>query len=137
MPIPIKIKIISATENRSVRFHQVHLEDMGRVRTRKVCEIEDVVVPQDEIGKGFELTKNEVVPITDEDLDEMPLPTANEPLAALGTFAALERLTERVAADAAFGVDTADGPRWDTVAQELGTSEQAARSRLTRYALHR
>lgn len=44
--VTIPIKIISATENRSVRFHQVHLEDMGRVRTRKVCEIEDVVVPQ-------------------------------------------------------------------------------------------
>ncbi|MFI5751395.1 hypothetical protein ACIBBE_37090 [Streptomyces sp. NPDC051644] len=48
-----------------------------------------------------------------------------------------ERLTERAATDTAFSIDTADGPQWDTVAQALGISEQAARSRLTRYALRR
>ncbi|MFE7041742.1 Ku protein [Streptomyces atratus] len=74
--VTIPIKIISATEDRSIRFLQVHLEDMGRVRTRKVCELDDEVVPQDEIGKGYELTKDQVVPVTDEELDEMPLPTA-------------------------------------------------------------
>ncbi|WP_326770915.1 Ku protein (plasmid) [Streptomyces sp. NBC_01591] len=74
--VSIPIKVVSATEDRSVHFHQVHLEDMGRVRTRKVCSIEDEVVPQEEIGKGYELTRDEVVPVTDEELDEMPLPTA-------------------------------------------------------------
>ncbi|MER5853105.1 hypothetical protein ABT126_40695 [Streptomyces sp. NPDC002012] len=42
-----------------------------------------------------------------------------------------------MATDAAFSVDTVDGPQWDTVAQALGISEQAARSRLTHYALRR
>ncbi|WP_406384958.1 Ku protein [Streptomyces sp. NBC_01618] len=74
--VTIPVKIISATEDRSVRFHQVHLKDMGRVRTRKVCELDDEVVPQEEIGKGYELTKDQMVPISDEELDEMPLPTA-------------------------------------------------------------
>ncbi|MCX5103532.1 Ku protein [Streptomyces sp. NBC_00439] len=74
--VSIPIKVVSATEDRSVHFHQVHLEDMGRVRTRKVCSIDDEVVPQEEIGKGYELTKDELVPVTDEELDEMPLPTA-------------------------------------------------------------
>ncbi|MFF1916786.1 hypothetical protein ACFVYE_35535 [Streptomyces sp. NPDC058239] len=62
---------------------------------------------------------------------------ADEPLAALRAVAALKRLTERVATDASFSVDTADGPQWDTIAQALGISEQAARSRLTHYALRR
>jgi DNA end-binding protein Ku len=74
--VSIPIRVVSATEDRSVHFHQVHLEDMGRVRTRKVCEIEDKVVPQEEIGKGYKLTKDDVVAVTDEELDEMPLPTA-------------------------------------------------------------
>ncbi|MFJ7258192.1 Ku protein [Streptomyces sp. NPDC098085] len=74
--VTIPVKIIGATEDRSVRFHQVHLEDMGRGRTRKVCELDDEVVPQAELGKGYELTKDQVVPISDEELDEMPLPTA-------------------------------------------------------------
>ncbi|MGW1412277.1 non-homologous end joining protein Ku [Streptomyces sp. NPDC002403] len=74
--VTIPIKVVSATEDLSVHFRQVHLEDMGRVRTRKVCSIDDEVVPPEEIGKGYELTKDEVVPVTDDELDEMPLPTA-------------------------------------------------------------
>ncbi|MFE7046010.1 Ku protein, partial [Streptomyces atratus] len=74
--VTIPIKVVSATQDRSVHFHQVHLEDMGRVRTRKVCSIDDEVVPPEEIGKGYEVTKDELVPVTDEELDEMPLPTA-------------------------------------------------------------
>ncbi|MFJ7201863.1 MULTISPECIES: Ku protein [unclassified Streptomyces] len=74
--VTIPIKVVSATEDHSIRFHQVHLEDMGRVRTRKICSIDDEVVPQEEIGKGYELTKDELVAVTDEELDEMPLPTA-------------------------------------------------------------
>lgn len=74
--VTIPVKIISATEDRSVRFHQVHLKDGGRVRTRKVCELDDEVVRQEEIGKGYELTKDQMVPISDEELEEMPLPTA-------------------------------------------------------------
>ncbi|MCX4792255.1 Ku protein [Streptomyces sp. NBC_01221] len=74
--VTIPVKIISAIEDRSVRFHQVHLKDCGRVRTRKVCELDDEVVPQEEIGKGYELTKDQMVPISDEELEEMPLPTA-------------------------------------------------------------
>ncbi|MFF2902911.1 Ku protein [Streptomyces sp. NPDC057966] len=74
--VSIPIKVVSATEDHAIRFHQVHLEDMGRVRTRKICSIDDEVVPQEEIGKGYELTKDELVTVTDEELDEMPLPTA-------------------------------------------------------------
>ncbi|MEV0783729.1 Ku protein [Streptomyces sp. NPDC050423] len=74
--VTIPIKIVSATEDRSIHFRQVHLEDLGRVRTRKVCSIDDEVLPQDEIGKGYEVTKDDLVPVTDQELDDMPLPTA-------------------------------------------------------------
>ncbi|MFJ8858147.1 hypothetical protein ACIRD8_06885 [Streptomyces sp. NPDC102451] len=62
---------------------------------------------------------------------------ADEPLAALRAAAALERLTRRVATDAAFSFDTGDGPEWGAVAQALGVSEKTARSRVTRYVLRR
>ncbi|MET9477134.1 Ku protein [Streptomyces sp. NPDC002917] len=74
--VTIPIKVISATEDHSIHFHQVHLEDMGRVRTRKVCELDGEAVPQEEIGKGYELTKDQTIPVTDDELDQMPLPTA-------------------------------------------------------------
>ncbi|MFD9607666.1 Ku protein [Streptomyces sp. NPDC056441] len=74
--VTIPIRASSATEDHSIRFHQVHLEDMGRVRTRKLCEINGEVLGKEEIGKGYELAKDQVIPVADEELDQMPLPTA-------------------------------------------------------------
>lgn len=74
--VTIPTKIISATEDHSIHFRRVHLEDMGRVRTRKVCELDEKELSQEEIGKGYEVSKDEVVPVTDRELQEMPLPTA-------------------------------------------------------------
>ncbi|MDT0464905.1 non-homologous end joining protein Ku [Streptomyces gibsoniae] len=74
--VTIPIDVVPATEDHSVRFHQYHLEDMGRVRVRKFCEIEDREIPQDEIGKGYEIAKDQVVAVLDEELRELPLPTA-------------------------------------------------------------
>ncbi|MEU0946869.1 Ku protein [Streptomyces canus] len=62
--------------NHSIQFHQYHLEDMGRVRVRKTCDLEDREIPQSEIGKGYEDAKDQVVAISDEELQELPLPTA-------------------------------------------------------------
>ncbi|MEU1211411.1 Ku protein [Streptomyces sp. NPDC005791] len=74
--VTIPIKVVSATENHAISFHQYHQEDMGRIRTRKVCEVDGKVLSQDEIGKGYEVAKDRTVPVTDEELDRMPLPTA-------------------------------------------------------------
>ncbi|MFD8767262.1 non-homologous end joining protein Ku [Streptomyces mirabilis] len=74
--VTIPVKLMSATEDRSVRFHQVHAEDLGRVRVRKFCEAEDREVAAAEIGKGFEVSRDTLVAVTDEELERMPLPTA-------------------------------------------------------------
>lgn len=74
--VTIPIRVSSASEDHSIHFHQVHLKDMARVRTRKICELDGKTLGQEDIGKGYQLTKEQVVPVTDEELDEMPLPTA-------------------------------------------------------------
>lgn len=74
--VTIPIRVTAATEDHSLAFRQVHLEDMGRVRVRKVCELEDREVPQQEIGRGYEWSKGQIIPVSDEELAEMPLPTA-------------------------------------------------------------
>ncbi|MCX4411506.1 Ku protein [Streptomyces sp. NBC_01764] len=74
--VSIPVKLMSATEDRSVRFHQVHTEDLGRVRVRKYCEAEGREVSAGEIGKGYEVSKDTLVAVTDEELERMPLPTA-------------------------------------------------------------
>jgi Ku protein, prokaryotic len=74
--VTVPIHVISATEDHSIRFHLVHLEDNARVRVRKYCALEDREVSQGEIGKGYEVSKDQIVPVTDEELRELPLPTA-------------------------------------------------------------
>ncbi|MER7108835.1 non-homologous end joining protein Ku [Streptomyces sp. NPDC000229] len=74
--VTIPCKVLSATEDHSISFKQVHLEDMGRIRYRKVCELDGKELSQDEIGKGYELGKDKVIPISDAELQTMPLPTA-------------------------------------------------------------
>ncbi|MFF0010000.1 Ku protein [Streptomyces sp. NPDC005374] len=74
--VSIPIKLVNATESHSISFRQIHTEDGGRIRYRKVCELEDREVTQAEIGKAYEDADGTVIPITDEDLAHLPLPTA-------------------------------------------------------------
>lgn len=57
-------------------FRQIHTADGGRVRTRKVCEIDGQQIPDEEVGRGYETAVGTLIPVTDEDLDRLPLPTA-------------------------------------------------------------
>ncbi|WP_191849291.1 Ku protein [Streptomyces anthocyanicus] len=74
--VSIPIKLVNATESHSVSFRQIHTEDGGRIRYRKVCELEDREVTQAEIGKAYEDADGSMIPITDEDLSQLPIPTA-------------------------------------------------------------
>ncbi|MFF2096279.1 Ku protein [Streptomyces sp. NPDC058202] len=74
--VSIPIKLMNATESHSISFRQIHLDDGGRIRYRKVCELEDTEVESSEIGKAYEEADGTLIPITDEDLAALPLPTA-------------------------------------------------------------
>jgi DNA end-binding protein Ku len=74
--VTIPIKVLSATERHTISFHQYHLEDQGRIRYQKVCEIDGRPLRQDEIGRGYETSGGDTIEIADAELDEMPLPTA-------------------------------------------------------------
>ncbi|WP_455752866.1 non-homologous end joining protein Ku [Streptomyces collinus] len=74
--VSIPIKLVNATESHSISFRQIHTEDGGRIRYRKFCELEDREVTQGEIGKGYEDADGTIIPITEEDLSSLPIPTA-------------------------------------------------------------
>ncbi|GAA0308963.1 Ku protein [Streptomyces polychromogenes] len=74
--VSIPIKLVNATESHSISFRQIHVTDGGRVRYRKVCELDGEEVSSDEIGKGYEEADGSIVPITDEDLAQLPIATA-------------------------------------------------------------
>src|SRR4051794_37634650 len=74
--VTIPVKLYSATEEKDVSFHQVHREDGGRIRYKRVCQIDGEEVPYSDIAKGYELSSGEVVVLTDEDFADLPLTTS-------------------------------------------------------------
>ena len=74
--VTIPVKLYSATEEKDVSFHQVHREDGGRIRYKRVCQIDGEEVPYSDIAKGYELPSGEVVVLTDEDFADLPLSTS-------------------------------------------------------------
>ncbi|MFD7570565.1 Ku protein [Streptomyces sp. NPDC059810] len=105
--VTVPIKLENATERHDVSLRQVHVEDGGRIRYRKTCDIDGQVLTEDEIGKGYEISKDHVIPITDEDLADMPLPTAK----AIEIVAFIDRSSvDAVQYGAGSYYLTADGP---------------------------
>ncbi|NLE96780.1 MAG: Ku protein [Propionibacterium sp.] len=73
--VAIPVKLYSATEDKDVTFRQVHAEDGGRVRYRRVCEQCGQEVPYSDIAKGFEADDGRMAVLTDEDFENLPLST--------------------------------------------------------------
>ncbi|MCP9953982.1 non-homologous end joining protein Ku [Actinomadura madurae] len=71
--VTIPVKLYSATEQRDVAFHQVHREDGGRIKYKRVCTVDGEEVPYSDIAKGYELPSGEMVILTDEDFADLPL----------------------------------------------------------------
>ncbi|GAA1698767.1 Ku protein [Fodinicola feengrottensis] len=76
--VSIPVKLYGATEEKDVRFHQVHAKDGGRVRYKRVCQIDGEEVSYSDIAKGYELETGETVILTDADLAELPMSSSRE-----------------------------------------------------------
>jgi DNA end-binding protein Ku len=73
--VTIPVKLYTATEQKDITFRQVHREDGGRIRFRRVCSVDGEEVPYEDIAKGYELPSGEIVVLTEDDLADLPLPT--------------------------------------------------------------
>jgi DNA end-binding protein Ku len=71
--VTIPVSVYPATEEKTLRFNQLHDEDHGRIRYKRVCEVDEQEVSFDHIVKGYEYEKGKYVILTDEDFDAVPL----------------------------------------------------------------
>ncbi|WP_225850901.1 Ku protein [Streptomyces sp. HPF1205] len=74
--VAIPVRVLGAVTSHKVAFRQIHLDDHGRVRYRKICEQDEQVLEPDDIGRAWEAPDGRLVEITDEEMDHLPLPTA-------------------------------------------------------------
>ena len=76
--VNVPVRLFSATENHDVQFRQVHREDAGRIRYKRVCQTCGEEVAYDDIAKGYETEDGEMVVLTDEDFADLPSRTSKE-----------------------------------------------------------
>jgi DNA end-binding protein Ku len=69
--VNVPVKLYSAVSSKTVRFHQLHAEDGGRVKQRRVCSVDGEEVPFEEIVKGYELGPDRYVVITPDELESL------------------------------------------------------------------
>jgi DNA end-binding protein Ku len=65
----VPIKVHSATEDKSVHFHQVHAKDGARVKQKRICSKEGKAVPYKQVAKGYEVRAGEYVLLDQEEID--------------------------------------------------------------------
>ncbi len=71
--VTIPVAVYPATEEKTLKFNQLHDEDMGRIRYKRMCEKDGEIVDFDHIVKGYEYDKDRYVVLTDEDFDKVPV----------------------------------------------------------------
>jgi DNA end-binding protein Ku len=76
--VSVPVRLYSATTNHDIRFHQVHGVDGGRIRYKRVCEVCGEEVDFADIVKGYETEDGELVTLTEEDLDALPVNSSRE-----------------------------------------------------------
>jgi DNA end-binding protein Ku len=76
--VSIAVKVYSATEEKDIAFHQVHRDDGGRIKYKRICSIDGEEVAYNDIAKGYELPDGDMVVLTDDDLAELPLTSSRE-----------------------------------------------------------
>jgi DNA end-binding protein Ku len=71
--VTIPVSVYPATEEKTLRFNQLHDEDGGRIRMKRTCSVDGEEVGFDHIVKGYEYEKDRYVVLTDEDFDKVPV----------------------------------------------------------------
>ena len=71
--VTIPVAVYPATEEKTLKFNQLHDEDGGRIRYKRVCEKDGEEVTFEHIVKGYEVEKDRYVVLTDEDLNAVPV----------------------------------------------------------------
>jgi DNA end-binding protein Ku len=66
--VAVPIKLYSATESKTVHFHELHRRDEARIEHRRFCSKEDKEVPYDDIVKGYEISSGEYVVLEKEEV---------------------------------------------------------------------
>lgn len=74
--VSIPVKAYTTAVPKEITFNLLHSKDGGRIRYKRYCEKCKEEVQEEEIVRGYEISKNEYVILTEQDLEKIPLKSA-------------------------------------------------------------
>jgi DNA end-binding protein Ku len=74
--ISIPVRLFSGARSSGISFHQLHRDDLTRVKQQLICPVENKVLDRSEIVKGYEYRKNEYVVVEPEEIKQIEPKTA-------------------------------------------------------------
>lgn len=66
--VNVPVRLFSATSHSELRFNQLHDADGGRIREKRVCEVDGKEVPYEHVIKGYPVAKGQYVTVSKEEL---------------------------------------------------------------------
>ena len=127
--VSIPVKLYSATEaSKSIAFNMLHKTCGSRLKQQYLCIKEEIVVPREEIVKGFEFAKDQYVMFTPEELKTME--EAGTHMAEITEFVPIESV-DPVYYDKAYYLapDKGGAKPYALLAQALRESQRCALGR--------
>jgi DNA end-binding protein Ku len=69
--VAIPVRLVKAIESGHVSFHLLHSKDYSRLSRKMFCPEEGIMVPPDEIIRGYEIVPDKYILMTDEELESV------------------------------------------------------------------
>lgn len=75
--VSIPVRLYTATESHDVHFHLLHKADNVRLKNIRWCPKHEKAVDWDDTVRGFGYAKGKYVPVSEEDLEHLPMKTVH------------------------------------------------------------
>src|SRR5512144_2056076 len=69
--VAIPVRLVKAIEPGHVSFHLLHNKDYSRLSRKMFCSAENIMVPPDEVVRGYEIVPGKYLVMTDEELESV------------------------------------------------------------------
>ncbi len=73
--VHIPVKLFGATHSKDLSFNLIHTSCGTKLQQKRWCPTDEVEVPWSEVARGYQYAKGEYVTLTDEDFEQLPLPS--------------------------------------------------------------
>ncbi|MCL1802736.1 MAG: Ku protein [Eubacteriaceae bacterium] len=107
--VHIPIALYTSAASSGISFNQLHKDDLGRIRHKKVCSVCGDEVTADEIAKGFEYSKGNYIVIEDSELEK--LKTENDKAFNILQFADISDIEHRYVEKSYYAVPLPGGEK--------------------------